>query len=132
MFAYIKHGDNQQFLINTNCCVYQLLHYIRSKLGLAKTDTIDLCDESGTMKLLFLMKSAGEYAIKFLTARNTYYVCKVVRGAPGTRLQNAYLAFVPFLKTPAFKLIGQTRRRRQDHCQGSVPQDQSRLSPQEE
>nr|XP_040137930.1 uncharacterized protein CXorf65 homolog isoform X4 [Ictidomys tridecemlineatus] len=37
-------------------------------------DTIDLCDESGTMKLLFLMKTPGEYASKFLTARDTYYV----------------------------------------------------------
>nr|XP_040137929.1 uncharacterized protein CXorf65 homolog isoform X3 [Ictidomys tridecemlineatus] len=45
-------------------------------------DTIDLCDESGTMKLLFLMKTPGEYASKFLTARDTYYVCKVERGAP--------------------------------------------------
>lgn len=46
-------------------------------------DTIDLCDESGTMKLLFLTKTPGDYASKFLTARNTYYICKVERGAPG-------------------------------------------------
>ncbi|KAF7474454.1 Hypothetical predicted protein [Marmota monax] len=49
-------------------------------------DTIDLCDESGTMKLLFLMKTPGEYASKFLTARDIYYVCKVERGAPGRGL----------------------------------------------
>lgn len=30
-------SDNQQFLVNTNCTVSVLLHYIRGKLGLAKT-----------------------------------------------------------------------------------------------
>uniref|UniRef100_UPI003522B5D7 similar to human chromosome X open reading frame 65 isoform 2 n=1 Tax=Rattus norvegicus TaxID=10116 RepID=UPI003522B5D7 len=82
MFIIIKHGDNQEFLVNTNCSVLLLLHYTRKKMGLRKTDTIDLCDESGTMKLLFLSKTPGDYASKFLTARNTYYVCKVERGAP--------------------------------------------------
>lgn len=38
------------------------------------------------MKLLFLSKTPGDYASKFLTARNTYYVCKVERGAPGRGL----------------------------------------------
>uniref|UniRef100_A0A8D2D3Q5 Chromosome X open reading frame 65 n=1 Tax=Sciurus vulgaris TaxID=55149 RepID=A0A8D2D3Q5_SCIVU len=109
MFIFIKHGDNQQFLVNTNCSVFPLLHYIRSKVGLRKTDTIDLCDESGTMKLLFLMKTPGEYASKFLTARDTYYVCKVERGAPGTRLENAYRAFVPLLKNPEPELLDALR-----------------------
>ncbi|OBS83691.1 hypothetical protein A6R68_22294 [Neotoma lepida] len=82
MFIIIKHGDNQEFLVNTNCSVLLLLHYTRKIMGLRKTDTIDLCDETGTMKLLFLSKTPGDYASKFLTARNTYYVCKVERGAP--------------------------------------------------
>lgn len=30
-------SDNQLFLVNINCCVFRLLHYIRSKVGLAKT-----------------------------------------------------------------------------------------------
>uniref|UniRef100_A0A8D2H3E9 Chromosome X open reading frame 65 n=1 Tax=Urocitellus parryii TaxID=9999 RepID=A0A8D2H3E9_UROPR len=109
MFIFIKHGDNQQFLVNTNCSVFPLLHYTRSKVGLRKTDTIDLCDESGTMKLLFLMKTPGEYASKFLTARDTYYVCKVERGAPGTKLENAYRAFVPILKNPEPELLDALR-----------------------
>ncbi|MEJ1281443.1 hypothetical protein NN561_012393 [Cricetulus griseus] len=49
-------------------------------------NTIDLCDETGTMKLLFLSKTPGDYASKFLTARSIYYVCKVERGAPGRGL----------------------------------------------
>ncbi|XP_073084051.1 uncharacterized protein CXorf65 homolog isoform X2 [Manis javanica] len=82
MFIFIKHGDNQQFLVNTNCSVLLLLHYIHSKVALPKTDTIDLCDETGTMKMLFLMKTPGDYASKFLTTRSTYYVCKVECGKP--------------------------------------------------
>ncbi|XP_012498956.1 PREDICTED: uncharacterized protein CXorf65 homolog [Propithecus coquereli] len=105
MFIFINHGDNQQFLVNTNCSVRLLLHYVRSKVGLTKRDTIDLCDEMGTIKLLFLMKTPGDYASKFLTARSTYYVCKVERGETGPRLQNAYRAFVPLLKNPEPKLI---------------------------
>ncbi|XP_006903509.1 PREDICTED: uncharacterized protein CXorf65 homolog, partial [Elephantulus edwardii] len=105
MFIVIKYGDNQQFLVNTNCSVLLLLHYTRDKVGLSKTDTIDLCDEMGTMKLLFLMKTPGDYASKFLTARNTYYICRVERGAPGTRLENAYRAFVPLLKNPEPELL---------------------------
>ncbi|XP_053435163.1 uncharacterized protein CXorf65 homolog [Nycticebus coucang] len=109
MFIFIKHGDNQQFLVNVNCSVLLLLHYTRNKVGLPKTDTIDLCDETGTMKLLFLMKTPGDNASKFLTARSTYYVCKVERGAPGTRLENSYRAFVPLLKNPEPELIDALR-----------------------
>ncbi|XP_057573436.1 uncharacterized protein CXorf65 homolog [Hippopotamus amphibius kiboko] len=109
MFIFIKHGDNQQFLANTNCSVFWLLHYARYKVGLPKTDTIDLCDETGTMKLFFLMKTPGDYANKFLTARSTCYVCRVERGAPGTRLGSAYRALVPLLKNPEPELIDALR-----------------------
>ncbi|KAM8753431.1 uncharacterized protein CXorf65 homolog [Rhynchonycteris naso] len=105
MFIYIKHGDNEEFLVNTNCAVHRMLNYIRQKVGLPEKDTIDLCDEAGTMKLFFLMKKPGDYAIKFLTPRDTYYVCKVARGAPGSRLAHAYLGFVPILKNPDHTLL---------------------------
>lgn len=29
--------DNQTFIVNMNCAVHRLLHYIRGKVGLAKT-----------------------------------------------------------------------------------------------
>lgn len=38
------------------------------------------------MKFFFLLKTPGDYASKFLTVRNTYYVCRVVRGPPGRGL----------------------------------------------
>ncbi|XP_017329021.1 uncharacterized protein CXorf65 homolog isoform X2 [Ictalurus punctatus] len=37
MFVYIKHGDNEQFLVNTNCSIICLLQYVRSKLKLTDT-----------------------------------------------------------------------------------------------
>uniref|UniRef100_A0A8C6RPC7 Predicted gene 614 n=1 Tax=Nannospalax galili TaxID=1026970 RepID=A0A8C6RPC7_NANGA len=106
MFIFIKHGDNQEFLVNTNCSIRLLLHYIQKKMGLCKTDTIDLCDESGTMKLLFQSKTPEDYASKFLTARNTYYVCKVELGARGTKTGNFYKAIVPLLKNPELEIVG--------------------------
>ncbi|XP_055419974.1 uncharacterized protein CXorf65 homolog [Bubalus kerabau] len=109
MFIFIKHGDNQKFLANTNCSVLLLLHYARCKVGLPTTETTDLCDETGTMKLFFLMKTPGDFANKFLTARNTYYICKVERGAPGTTVESAYKAFVPLLENPEPKLIDALR-----------------------
>uniref|UniRef100_A0A8C3VWL7 Chromosome X open reading frame 65 n=1 Tax=Catagonus wagneri TaxID=51154 RepID=A0A8C3VWL7_9CETA len=110
MFVFIKHGDDQQFLANINCSVLLLLHHVRRKVGLPKTDTIDLCDKTGTMKLFFLTKTPGDYANKFLTPRrSTYYVCKVERGAPGTQLENAYRAFVPLLKNPEPEMIENLR-----------------------
>lgn len=47
------------------------------------SDSIDLCEENGTLKLIFLVKFPEDNASKFLTARGTYYVCKVERGATG-------------------------------------------------
>ncbi|XP_059858027.1 uncharacterized protein CXorf65 homolog [Lagenorhynchus albirostris] len=105
MFIYVEHGDNQQFLANTNCSVLLLLQYVRHEVGVPKTDIIDLCDAMGTMQMFFLKKTLGDYANKFLTARDTYYVCRVEYGLAGTVLQNVYRAFVPLLKNPDPKLI---------------------------
>ncbi|EHB13493.1 hypothetical protein GW7_10719 [Heterocephalus glaber] len=69
-------------------------------------DIIDLCDESGTMKMFFMMKTPGEYASKFLTTLNTYYVCKMEHGVPETRIENSYIAIVPLLKNPEPELVG--------------------------
>ncbi|KAM6151524.1 uncharacterized protein CXorf65 homolog [Rhynchocyon petersi] len=82
MFIIIRHRAHRRFLVNTNCTILLLLHYIRRKVRLHKKETIDLCDEkTRTMKFLFL-KNLRDYANKFLTARRTYYVCKVKRSKP--------------------------------------------------
>uniref|UniRef100_A0A674KJD8 Chromosome X open reading frame 65 n=1 Tax=Terrapene triunguis TaxID=2587831 RepID=A0A674KJD8_9SAUR len=109
MFICVKHGENQQFLANTCCSVLLLLHYLRSKVGLRRTEAIDLCDEQGTLKLLFLVKLPSDSASKFLSPRGTYYVCRVERGAPGTKQENAYRAFTPVLKDPEQELLDALR-----------------------
>ncbi|XP_027692513.1 LOW QUALITY PROTEIN: uncharacterized protein CXorf65 homolog [Vombatus ursinus] len=105
MFIYIKHGDNQQFLANINCSVLLLLQYLHNKMGMRSSDLVDLCDEAGTLKLLFQVKLPGESASKFLQDRNVYYICKVQRGPRGTRSENAYRAIVPLLKEPEQDLL---------------------------
>lgn len=53
------------------------------------SDSIDLCEENGTLKLIFLVKFPEDSASKFLTARGTYYICKVERGTTGGCVQGA-------------------------------------------
>ncbi|XP_075773774.1 uncharacterized protein CXorf65 homolog isoform X4 [Pelodiscus sinensis] len=107
MFICVKHGgpavslpDNQQFLANTCCSVLLLLHYLRSKVGLRRREAIDLCDELGTLKLLFLVKLPSDSASKFLLPRGTYYVCRVERGAP-----DALRTQCDFLEKSRLKLL---------------------------
>ncbi|XP_060105910.1 uncharacterized protein CXorf65 homolog isoform X1 [Heteronotia binoei] len=109
MFITIKHGDNQQFLANINCSFLLLMHYIRDKAGLERTEPIDLCEENGTLKLLFLVKFPEDSASKFLTPRGTYYICRVERGGSGTKQENAYRAFHPVFKNPPTDLIDSLR-----------------------
>ncbi|XP_007426104.2 uncharacterized protein CXorf65 homolog [Python bivittatus] len=109
MFICIKHGDNRQFLANINCSILLLTHYLRDKVGLHRTDPIDLCEENGTLKLIFLVKFPEDNASKFLTARGTYYVCKVERGTTGTKNEHSYRAFHPIIKFPPQDLLDSLR-----------------------
>ncbi|XP_038604102.1 uncharacterized protein CXorf65 homolog [Tachyglossus aculeatus] len=100
MFICVKHGDGQEFLANTNCSIPFLLQYARHKVGLPDSVPIDLCDQAGTLKLLFTAKLPGESAAKYFLPRGVYYVCRLERGAPGSRNENAYQAIIPILKEP--------------------------------
>ncbi|XP_017329020.1 uncharacterized protein CXorf65 homolog isoform X1 [Ictalurus punctatus] len=88
MFVYIKHGDNEQFLVNTNCSIICLLQYVRSKLKLTDTDLVDLCDERGA--LLSLSGHRQGYASQILTPRKTYIICTINRSSEG-----AYVSITP-------------------------------------
>ncbi|XP_042336224.1 uncharacterized protein CXorf65 homolog isoform X2 [Sceloporus undulatus] len=72
-------------------------------------DPIDLCEENGTLKLLFLVKFPEESATKYLTPRGSYYICKVEHGAPGTKHENGYRAFFPIYKHPPSELLESLR-----------------------
>ncbi|XP_034981033.1 uncharacterized protein CXorf65 homolog [Zootoca vivipara] len=109
MFICIKYGDQRQLLANINCSVLLLMHYLRDKVGLHRTDPIDLCEENGTLKLLFLVKIPEDSASKFLTPRMTYYICKVERGAPGSKHEHSFRAFHPMYKHPPIELLDSLR-----------------------
>nr|XP_014348633.1 PREDICTED: uncharacterized protein CXorf65 homolog isoform X3 [Latimeria chalumnae] len=76
MFVTIIHTDNQQFLANANCPIVLFLYYLRTKLDLPPTEVIDVCDDKGSLKLLWL-KNSQDNASKLLSARGTYYICQV-------------------------------------------------------
>ncbi|XP_032052324.1 uncharacterized protein CXorf65 homolog [Aythya fuligula] len=105
MFICINHGDNQSFLVNTDCPILLLLSHLRSKVGVPATDVIDVCDKLGTPKLLFQVKTLRERASEFLPAPGTYYVCRVELGTPGTAQELASRTFTPLLKDPSVALI---------------------------
>ncbi|KAL2077169.1 hypothetical protein ACEWY4_026673 [Coilia grayii] len=100
MFVYIKHGDGEQFLTNTNCPVMLLLQHVRAKLGLPESDLVDLCDERGVLKLLFLLQQPQESASRQLTSRSTYTVCSINRQSDG-----AYVSVTPHVVNPDPSLL---------------------------
>ncbi|XP_035264235.1 uncharacterized protein CXorf65 homolog [Anguilla anguilla] len=96
MFVYLRHGDNEQFLVNTNCPVILLLEHIKAKLELSKTDLVDLCDEGGALKLLFLSRRLEDCARPQLPPRCSFTVCSVNRRA----MDGAYVSISPLLANP--------------------------------
>ncbi|XP_073676423.1 uncharacterized protein CXorf65 homolog [Garra rufa] len=83
MFICIKHGDNNQFLVNTNCPTVLLIKYIKARLGLAESELIDLCDERGVLKFLFLRQNSQEPARGLLKAKESFIVCIIKRTSDG-------------------------------------------------
>ncbi|XP_051716088.1 uncharacterized protein CXorf65 homolog [Ctenopharyngodon idella] len=83
MFIYIKHGDNDQFLVNPNCPVVVLMQHIKTRLQLAESELIDLCDERGMLKFLFLPQNSRESACGLLKARESFIVCVIERMSDG-------------------------------------------------
>uniref|UniRef100_A0A8C1K1C2 Uncharacterized protein n=1 Tax=Cyprinus carpio TaxID=7962 RepID=A0A8C1K1C2_CYPCA len=75
MFIYIKHGDNNQFLVNTNCPIVVLMKYIKTRLGFAESELLDLCDERGVLKFLFMLQNSQESAHGLLKAKESFIVC---------------------------------------------------------
>ncbi|XP_063045837.1 uncharacterized protein CXorf65 homolog [Engraulis encrasicolus] len=93
MFVYIKHADSEPFMANTNCPVNLLLQYIRTKMNLPDSDLMDLCDERGILKLLFLQPQ--DCASRHLASRSTYTVCSINRHVDGS-----YVSIVPHVVSP--------------------------------
>ncbi|XP_057206094.1 uncharacterized protein CXorf65 homolog [Triplophysa rosa] len=83
MFVYIKHGENDHFIVNTYCPVTFLMQHIRAKLGLAESELIDLCDKQGAMTCLFLPQNTQKWAHELLKPRESFIVCSVNRTSDG-------------------------------------------------
>ncbi|CAB1325414.1 unnamed protein product [Coregonus sp. 'balchen'] len=96
MFIYIKHGDNDQFLANTNCPVVLLLQYMRAKMGLLETELVDLCDDHGALKLLFLSQQPQESASRLLSPRCSLTFSIVNRNPK----DGAYVSITPLVANP--------------------------------
>ncbi|XP_016101217.1 uncharacterized protein CXorf65 homolog [Sinocyclocheilus grahami] len=98
MFIYIKHGDNNQFLVNTNCPIVVLMKYMKTRLGLAESGMYSSLegilhasgyvdnqkayrpgDEPGVMKFLFLLQNSQESARGLLKAKESFIVCIIRR-----------------------------------------------------
>uniref|UniRef100_A0AAR2JH46 FERM domain-containing protein n=1 Tax=Pygocentrus nattereri TaxID=42514 RepID=A0AAR2JH46_PYGNA len=77
MLIYIKHDE--QFLVNTNCPISVLLQYVRTKLEIAESELVDLCDEQGVLKLLFLSQQPQENASRLFSPRETFILCTINR-----------------------------------------------------
>ncbi|TRZ02019.1 hypothetical protein DNTS_024180 [Danionella cerebrum] len=67
--------NNQKFLVNANCPGIVLTQYLKSRLRVAKSEFIDLCDERGELKMLFLCQNVQESARALLRARESFIAC---------------------------------------------------------
>uniref|UniRef100_A0A4W5NFH5 Chromosome X open reading frame 65 n=1 Tax=Hucho hucho TaxID=62062 RepID=A0A4W5NFH5_9TELE len=89
-------ADNEQFLANTNCPVVLLLQYMRAKMGLPETELVDLCDDRGALKLLFLSQQPQECASRLLPPRCSLIFCIVNRNPK----DGAYISITPLVANP--------------------------------
>ncbi|CAL8269655.1 unnamed protein product [Boreogadus saida] len=131
MFVHIKHGDDQQFLVNTSCRVDVLLQYLRTKLHIPDAGLVDLCDDQGGLKLLFLSQH-HEYANRLLPARCFFISC-IVKRSPK---DGAYVSILPLLDNPdhdlLFKLQSHATRlekRRQQELSSQLAHRATKMPP---
>ncbi|KAM4621898.1 uncharacterized protein CXorf65 homolog [Polymixia lowei] len=102
MFIHIKHGGNEQFLANTNCPVILLLQYMKAKLGIPESELVDLCDDQGALKMLFLSQQHQKYASSLLPARCSFIFCVVNRNPE----DSGYVSITPLVDNPEHALLG--------------------------
>lgn len=76
MFIFVRHGDNEDLLVNPNCTIKNLSDYITSKCHLPKDSIIDLTDGNSVMTNMH-SKETTEYASQLFKNRNVYLLCTV-------------------------------------------------------
>ncbi|XP_060741800.1 uncharacterized protein CXorf65 homolog [Tachysurus vachellii] len=98
-FVYIKHREDERFLVNTDCSIICLLQHLRSKLGINESELVDLCDETGA--LLFMFRHLQDYASQILSPRKAYILCTIRQSSAG-----AYISITPHVANPDVALQG--------------------------
>ncbi|XP_014679566.1 PREDICTED: uncharacterized protein CXorf65-like [Priapulus caudatus] len=71
MFIFIRYGDDQQLAVNPCCAAINFLNYIKNQVGLCSADSVDLCDEAGSIAGLLEFQPL-EQALTLLTPKATY------------------------------------------------------------
>ncbi|XP_065055556.1 uncharacterized protein CXorf65 homolog [Rhopilema esculentum] len=74
VFIVVSHGDRKETLFNANCMVATLLDSIKERCGLAKSASIDICSESGSM--CHLEDHLRENGSKFVKEREKYILVR--------------------------------------------------------
>ena len=91
-FIIVKYGSNEERLCNPNCLSVVLLSHVKKSCGFESlSENIDLATESG--EVLDLISKPKEVAKKFLEARGTYILVKVV----GDDVDESSPSFIPLL-----------------------------------
>lgn len=73
-----------------------LLQYMRSKLGLQESELVDLCDDKGSLKLLFLSHQSQECCSRLLASRSSFTFCILHRSLK----DGAYVSITPLVRNP--------------------------------
>uniref|UniRef100_A0A7M5V4R1 Uncharacterized protein n=1 Tax=Clytia hemisphaerica TaxID=252671 RepID=A0A7M5V4R1_9CNID len=74
-FINVHYGENERLLINLNCCIGNLVHWIKARSNYRNVD-IDLVDDIGTLQNLTTLDS-DLYAVDRLKNRNDYILVQI-------------------------------------------------------
>uniref|UniRef100_A0A4W3JNM6 Uncharacterized protein n=1 Tax=Callorhinchus milii TaxID=7868 RepID=A0A4W3JNM6_CALMI len=77
------------------------MNYLKDQLGIKPPDTVDLCNEWGNLKLLFLLKDQYENIGNIFELRENCYACRIQRIPP----EMAYKAFIPLIDDAADNML---------------------------
>mmetsp|Transcript_19228 Transcript_19228/g.31475 ORF Transcript_19228/g.31475 Transcript_19228/m.31475 type:complete len:116 (+) Transcript_19228:120-467(+) len=84
MFVWVKFGEDQQKIVNTNCSCVVLNDYLRKLCNCAQYPKVDLADEKGGRRNL--QDHADEYAKDFLVERASYSLLGITESGEVVKL----------------------------------------------
>ncbi|KAJ3111769.1 hypothetical protein HDU96_005359 [Phlyctochytrium bullatum] len=117
-FIIVKHGANEEHIVNPNCLCSVLLSHIKKIGGFQDMpENIDLASETG--EVVDLVSKPREYAKKYLEPRSNYIVVKVI----GEETEDSSPTYVSLLDQVGdrikFAVLNPTQRQRSKAKAGS-------------